>query len=281
VKIMAVEFHTFDPDGDLILILSKPQADSNTESSEQASTSTSADGETHGENGDVAALNGESTADTAGQLELNGVANENGTHTDSAGHESSLEDDDTPGEKVPVVAVHMLVSSKHMMLASPVFKAMLQHSTFKEGRKLGSAGKVEVPLPDDNPDQFQVVLDIIHGRNRRVGREIDLDSLTAISIVVDKYQMAEAVESFLDGWIEGLRKGLPTKYITDKEIQDVHRWLGISWVFGKEEEFKEMTKLTERGCYASLAEDIEEGLPIPDLIVGMFSQSDCVYCKLK
>jgi hypothetical protein len=154
-----------------------------------------------------------------------------------------------------------------MMLASPVFKAMLQHSTFKEGKKLSSAGKVEVPLPDDDPTPFRIVLDIIHGRNKQVPRKIDLEMLTKMSIVVDKYQMTEGVQSYSEGWIEALREDLPTKYVTEKDTNLVHRWLGISWVFEKSEEFKKMTQLVEQGCWANLVEDMEEGLPIPDLVI--------------
>jgi hypothetical protein len=153
-----------------------------------------------------------------------------------------------------------------MMLASPVFEAMLEHSTFKEGSKLSSAGKVGVSLPDDDPTSFKIILDIVHGRNKLVPRQVSLQWLTEISTLVNKYQIAEAVESFSEGWIDALKEGLLTKYTTDEELWIVHCWLGIAWVFGR----KKMTALTERGCYAPLAKEIQEALPIPDLIVGTF-----------
>jgi hypothetical protein len=268
---MATEPHTFDPDGDLLLILSRPaydDTDSNAETSAEETTNTPSESVARG-NGEDAAASGDIPQGTAGQTEADGVENETGTSVGSADHES-VDDDGAPDKRKPDVAVHMLVSAKHMMLASPVFKAMLQHSTFKEGRKLSSTGTVEVPLLDDDPAPFKIILDIIHGRNKSVPRQINLQSLTSVSILVDKYRMAESVESFSDGWIDALKEYLPTKYVTQEDAQDVHRWLGISWVFGKDEEFKKMTALVERGCYAALAEDIEEGLPIPDLIVGTF-----------
>jgi hypothetical protein len=101
--------------------------------------------------------------------------------------------------------------------------------------------------------------------------------------------MAEAVESFSDGWIEALKEYLPTKYITDQETRAgpliVYRWLGISWVFSRKEEFKEMTKLIELSCHANLKEDVEDGLPIPDLVLGsipchvVFLQTDIVQTR--
>lgn len=45
--------------------------------------------------------------------------------------------------------VEMLVSAKHLMLASPVFYAMFKYN-FLEGDTLRSTGRVEVPLPDDD-----------------------------------------------------------------------------------------------------------------------------------
>jgi hypothetical protein len=259
---MATELHTFDPDGDLLLILSRPALDAvenKTESSADSTTNTPADSETQG--GSV------NTGSQTAAQEESAAGDTAGTSADSFDH-LNAEDDGESEEKRPHIVVRMLVSSKHMMLASPVFKAMLQHSAFKEGKKLSSAGKVEVPLPDDDPAPFKIVLDIIHGRNKQVPRKIDLDTLTKISIVVDKYQMTEGVQSYSEGWIEALREDLPTKYVTGKDAQLVHRWLGISWVFERGMEFRTMTQLIERGCHSNLAEDIEEGLPIPDLIIS-------------
>jgi hypothetical protein len=87
----------------------------------------------------------------------------------------------------------MLVSSKHLILASPVFKVMLQ-DCFKEGQTLRSGGFLDLLLPDDDPAAFCILLDIIHGRNRKVPREIDMGLLAGITILVDKYQLQEVVE---------------------------------------------------------------------------------------
>jgi len=267
---MAAEFHTFDPDGDLLLILSRPPDDAESEdgTGEEDTSNTPAGSPTNEGIGEDAAESADTHPDT-------------GASANSAGSPSP-EADTTPDEdepdREPAVVVHMLVSSKHMMLASPVFKAMLQHSRFKEGQELSATGKVEIPLSDDDPYAFRIILDIIHGRNRQVPREIDLDLLSSISKLVDKYQMVEAVESFSDGWIDAIEEDLlPAGYATEEDAEDVHRWLGIAWVFAREDEFVRMTELMERGCWEGLAEDIEEDLPIPGLIVGMLLTM-CDFC---
>jgi hypothetical protein len=36
------------------------------------------------------------------------------------------------------------------MVASPVFRAMLQHGNFKEGRDLSTEGRLELQFPEDD-----------------------------------------------------------------------------------------------------------------------------------
>lgn len=271
---MATETLIFDPDGDLLFILSRvprddPEDDS---SSEDDSISLSTESEIRE---DEEEESDESQADVAVPPESNGVDEVN--EVDSTSDESqdlvlyaSREEDTFSQGKGPHTLVHMLVSSKHLMLASPAFKAMLQPSTFEEGRKLSAAGKVEVPLPEDDPTAFEVVLNIIHGRNKLVPRVISLELLTSVSLLVDKYQMAEAVDCFSDTWIGALIEDLPRAYTSKTDSDNVLLWLQVSWVFEKDEVFTKMTGLLERGCDAYLQILADKRLLIPDPIFGMF-----------
>ncbi|KAJ5041066.1 uncharacterized protein L3040_005621 [Drepanopeziza brunnea f. sp. 'multigermtubi'] len=65
--------------------------------------------------------------------------------------------------KVTPRKVEMLVSSKHLALVSPVFKAMFRPG-FKEGHELSTTGKLNLPLDDDDPTAWEVILNIIHCR---------------------------------------------------------------------------------------------------------------------
>ena len=67
-------------------------------------------------------------------------------------------------------------------------------------------------LSDDNVAAFIIILDIIYGSNRRVSRQVSLEMMTNLSILVDKYQMLEAVEVFCDAWIEDLKVNLPEQF---------------------------------------------------------------------
>ncbi|KAK0108227.1 hypothetical protein ONS95_003046 [Cadophora gregata] len=169
-----------------------------------------------------------------------------------------------PGE----AAIDMLVSSRHMALASPVFRAMLRHEGFKEGHTLGAEGSVQVPLPDDDPRAMRILLDVVHGLNRRVPRKVSLKTLASIAVLADKYQMVEALESYSDTWINRLKPKLPTEYIKAEDEKLIFRWMEIAWVFGKSEEFKAMTCLVERAGYSELNNEVVGMYSVPSTIMG-------------
>lgn len=183
-------------------------------------------------------------------------------------------------EEVPF-NVHLQVSSKHMILASSVFKAMLQRNGFKEGCTLASTGAVEVPLPDDRPEAFITILDIIHGRTRKVPRKIELDMLTKIAVLVDKYSFHEAVEMFSDMWVARLDP--PWKKGRDGEKLDIFpdlietdilcSWLTISWVFGKADLFREATKYAQLYTTNTFGDPGHFDLPFPDPAIESIKSS--------
>lgn len=89
------------------------------------------------------------------------------------------------------------------MLASPFFRAMLRSDSFQEGRRtLHTTGQASIPLPDDNPDALKVILNIIHFRTRQVPKTVTLNMSTHLSILVDKYQVLEAVETYINMWVQ-------------------------------------------------------------------------------
>jgi hypothetical protein len=160
----------------------------------------------------------------------------------------------TPSKK----EIRFLVSSKHMILVSPAFRAMLQHSNFKEGVAL-SEGAAEVPLPDDEPTSWKIILDIIHHNTRSVPQQVDLQTMTNIAVLVDKYQLGDLLWLHAGIWINHLKKSLPKPLAAD-----LVPWLCISWVFKLETEFKHLTCIPLRLSTGDLQNDRD--LPIPDRV---------------
>lgn len=91
--------------------------------------------------------------------------------------------------------VKLLVSSRHMILASRVLKAMLR-GPFIEGQTLRESGEFEIALSEDDTIAFIILMDIVHGRTSRVPRTVTLNLLTTLSLLVDKYELLEAVDVF-------------------------------------------------------------------------------------
>jgi hypothetical protein len=158
---------------------------------------------------------------------------------------------------------NMLVSSKHMMLASSVFAAMLKVG-YLEGSTLKAVGKVEIPLPDDDPEAFTILLNIIHGRPKNVPRRNNLSVLKNLTILVDKYQMHEVVAVFSELWIEALHPS--TLRVCDADLLP---WVCISWVFGDGNLFKRFTLQLMRTCGSELDPKQLSELPIPETIISI------------
>ncbi|APA12927.1 hypothetical protein SS1G_08403 [Sclerotinia sclerotiorum 1980 UF-70] len=218
---------TVDPDGDLIFLLSPTKLDSS------KSTSRPLPGA------------------GANAAKTNGVSDSTDPETKrSLGPEIS-------DKSTLVYNDRILVSSKHMSLASPVFKAMLE-GRFREGIELKTTGKLAVPLPDDDPAAMRILINIIHGRMNSVPLKIELELFTQIAILADKYQCKEVVRPFPSLW----KNGLTTEWTTSST--SIACWLCIAWHFELDSEFLEATQLIQAEGTCSLEETI---LPIPKLVV--------------
>lgn len=240
---MAVELLTFDPDGDLLMILADGV---------EKGEPTDGDGEVDG-----------TPEQKATQLALPDIFTST-TLSDIEGNSYEPLETEAPKSQKEI---HMLVSSKHLMLASPVFKAMLQHNNFKEGDTLRSSGQAKVPLPDDDPTALKILLDIVHGRVRAVPRQVTLKVMTELSVLVDKYQMLEVVELYVEVWMNTLKTSVPMFFTAD-----LLAWLSISWVFGLADIFKQISRIAMRGS-TDLFGAHESHLPIPQPVFGKFQQS--------
>lgn len=221
-------YHEVDPDGDLVLIL---RADHGTS---LASTKSTEDNP--------------SNSDT----------------TETAVSESSCEDENVPctpsTSNTECEEIRIRVSSKHLALASRVFKAMLQPG-FQVGDELRANGHATLPLPDDNPTALLHLLRLAHCKIRDVPREVDLELLMELAILVDKYALSEITDMFADLWIDSLKWSIPNTF-----DENLLPWIWISRAFGKADTFKEVTKVAQLESIGFIEED---RLPIPNEVPGM------------
>lgn len=155
--------------------------------------------------------------------------------------------------------IKFFVSSNHLRLASPVFERMLTGG-WAEGSALRTRGIAEIKVQSTKATALFTLLNIIHGRTRKVPRKVSLDLLTQLAVLVDYYECHEAVEVFSKIWIKAWKNRWPDRY-----GYDVIRWLCISWVFRDGRIFKNMTRILQRQATNPL-QTFE--LPIPSRIVG-------------
>jgi hypothetical protein len=133
----------------------------------------------------------------------------------------------------------MLVSGKHLELASSIFKIMVI-GPFAEG-KADLLCIHRIIASDWDPEAFKIILTIMHGYHRDVPRSLSLEMLIKVAMIVNYYKCLENVELYIDIWLEGLRLELPTVYGRDCIL-----CIFISWVFLKPIIFRNMTQLALR-----------------------------------
>lgn len=157
--------------------------------------------------------------------------------------------------------VHCIVSSRHMMLASRYFETILG-GDFPHAITLRTRGHVTIPV-DEDLDSMIILLHIIHGAGRKVPRQVSLDELSKLAILVSKYEILSTVEFFSDTWIDNLQRGgLPKAY-----NENVLPLVYVFWVFDRPDEFRDMTRLAQRETTENLEDDVGE-MPILHGIIG-------------
>ena len=135
--------------------------------------------------------------------------------------------------------INIRVSPGHLVLASDVFKALLKGG-FRESSELYSKGATEIFLPDDYPDGLVVLMNIIHGKFRSLPKKMTPQLLIQIILLVDKYNLHESVEPFIERWMEHVRPMIPT----DRWPGDIMSWIAIALTLCLKDDFKQLTRLS-------------------------------------
>ncbi|KAK3350227.1 hypothetical protein B0T25DRAFT_505640 [Lasiosphaeria hispida] len=152
-------------------------------------------------------------------------------------------------------SVTFLVSSRHLILASPVLKAALTGG-WKEGITSDASHIRGISSSEWDVEAMTILMSIIHHRWSQVPRVVDLELLGKIAIVVDYYQINETVQLMGELWIERLlQKPLPDSY-----GRELLLWMCVSSVYKDHAIFKHATEVAIWHC----PRDVETlQLPIP------------------
>ncbi|KAG9498429.1 hypothetical protein J7337_009234 [Fusarium musae] len=143
----------------------------------------------------------------------------------------------------PPIEKHYLCSKKHLTLACRR-AAKLFSSQFKEA-SVESDGLYHWKFEGIfDPEAFELVLKIIHGKTRDVPRSVKLDLLSDIATIVDDLECHEAVAFFSTNWLFGWTVDwLQPGQLRDKPLAQV---ILASFVFEHASLFQTYTKMAIR-----------------------------------
>ncbi|KPA36968.1 hypothetical protein FLAG1_10238 [Fusarium langsethiae] len=156
--------------------------------------------------------------------------------------------------------MHFLSSKKHLALASHRADRMFD-SGFKEATPETSDGLYHWKFDSIfDPIAFEIVLKVIHGKNRDIPQAVGVQLLAGISAVVDDLECHDVLWFFAKQWLAVLSR------VNDiKTPKDVAQRILISFVFHDPAVFKASTEtaITEHWAFAQT-----HNLPIRPKILG-------------
>lgn len=104
----------------------------------------------------------------------------------------------------------MRVSSKHLSLASPYWKAALSEKWLGL-RQPGEIMLLEVQEFDI--DAMATLMNVIHGHGHEVTRTVSIDELVRLTILMDYFQCTEVCSPYTDIWMEHIIRGTEKKHL--------------------------------------------------------------------
>ncbi|KAF5251203.1 hypothetical protein FANTH_3638 [Fusarium anthophilum] len=131
------------------------------------------------------------------------------------------------------IEVRMRVSSRHLILASRTFEAMLE-GPWSEASP-SSRPLRQISAEGWDAFALAIVLESIHGRHFKVPQKTNIGLLTRIATIVDYYQCREAVALHYDKWIDSVSESekLPSMICSASMMS-----LYVSWVFRDTDRFE-------------------------------------------
>lgn len=118
--------------------------------------------------------------------------------------------------------IMMRVSSKHLTLASPYWKAALSEK-WRGPRQPGEIMLLEAQEFDI--DAMITLMNVIHGYGHEVTRTLSIDELVRFTIIMDYFQCTEVCSPYTDIWMEHIIRG------TEKNDLSLSNNLQALWVF--------------------------------------------------
>jgi hypothetical protein len=167
--------------------------------------------------------------------------------------------------------IHYLVSSHHLMSASPWFMRALTTPGFRESVKDPADNRHHIDAECWDEEALLILLNVFYSRVRKTPATVSLEMLAKIAVLVNYYGLdgAEVMERDLKSWIDAVRRNHP---VPNSYCRDLMLWIWVAQVFSMDEEFERATIVAIKGSQDHIQ---TLGLPIRDPAIGTFI-NDCV-----
>jgi len=126
----------------------------------------------------------------------------------------------------------ILVSSKVIALASPVFSAMMSPH-FREGQRSTLGTLDPIPLPDDDTEAVTVLCHILHFNYSALPARADLELFKNLALLCDKYDCVTPLRFISEQWLLMWEK--------TAEKKELETLLFISYIFDRAERFSALS----------------------------------------
>jgi hypothetical protein len=228
---MAPTIYHIDPDPDTVIILRYPCTDFARWEPVSTALEQAAEDPHPEEDDDDGLVDNESETGTGASSKIHEDGSDNDAPPPVVDPSKTLEPDEE--------GILYYVSSRHLMLASPMFRSMLTKGRFAESSRDAPDGLFHIYTDDWDPDAFLSVLRVLHLRNKQVQRTVDLEMLAKIAVIVDYYSCEDALSLFAEIWIAGL-EDVPTPETYDRNLV---LWMWVAWVFDVKDRFAHATAI--------------------------------------
>ncbi|UPX16917.1 uncharacterized protein EKO05_0007298 [Ascochyta rabiei] len=162
--------------------------------------------------------------------------------------------------------IHFHVSSQHLQLVSPWFKRAMTKEGWAESKLTN--GHYQVRAHDWDEQAFLMVLNIFHLRNKQVPRNVPLEMLAKLAVLVDYYECGEAIELFTAMWINKVKEtAIPSSY-----CRDLILWVWVAWVFDMPEHCQRATAVVMKELKEAMP---TLGLPFPNFVSSVVNLRRC------
>ncbi|KAB2571548.1 hypothetical protein DBV05_g9772 [Lasiodiplodia theobromae] len=173
--------------------------------------------------------------------------------------------DNEPRIVIFVVSSHAMApvcdAWAHMVMRH-VDRCKLEAETVENVGSAADGAVAFVPLPDDDPDGLEVLLNIAHLRFDRVPEKLKFKRLLAVAVLMEKYGVTQMVRPWWQRWLAAVK---------DKaNVPGYEELLYIAWAFGEEK----MLKSGVDHLIRSVRLDEEERLVTPKGVILDFSNEN-------